>query len=139
MKKQDTFEKLMAELEEICPSFNIPFKGNWVDETRLRRFNHVLQKAREIADDPLSFVSVVAVDLPDSVRPHARVIIETPMSFLLTEDLIYEFHDLFLLFGRKSSAGRKCDLALYIFAVLYGMYYRRRITVFLELRFPCIV
>ena len=97
MKKQDAFEKLMAELEEICPSFNIPFKGNWVDETKLRRFNHVLQKAREIADDPISFVSVAAVDLPDSARPHARVIIETPMSFLLTEDLIYEFHDLFLL------------------------------------------
>lgn len=109
MKKQDTFEKLMAELEEICPSFNIPFKGNWVDETKLRRFNHVLQKAREIADDPISFVSVAAVDLPDSVRPHARVIIETPMSFLLTEDLIYEFHELFLLCDsvvvRRSSEG----------------------------------
>ena len=97
MKKQDTFEKLMAELEEICPSFSIPFKGNWVDDTKLRRFNHVLEKAREIADDPISFVSVASVEPPDSARPHARVILETPMSFLLTEDLIYELHDLVLL------------------------------------------
>lgn len=97
MKKQDTFEKLMAELEEICPSFNIPFKGNWVDDAKLRKYNQVLQKAREIADDPISFVTLASVELPDSARPHARVIIETPGSFLLTEDLIYEFHDLFLL------------------------------------------
>ena len=97
MKKQDTFEKLMAELEEICPSFSIPFKGNWVDEVKLRRFHHVLQKAREIADDPISFVSVASVALPDSARPHARVILETPMSFLMTEDLIEAFFELFRL------------------------------------------
>lgn len=97
MKKQDPFEQLMAELEELCPSFSIPFKGSWVDQAKLRRFHQVLQRAQELADDPVSFVTVASVELPDSARPHARVILETPLSFLLTEDLIEELHDLFVL------------------------------------------
>lgn len=97
MKKQDTFEMLMAELDEICPSFSVSFRGTWVDSTKLQRFNQIMQNAREIADDPISFVRVAAVDLPDSARPHARVTIEMPSSFLLTEELIYELHELFLL------------------------------------------
>ena len=38
MNSQDVFEKLMAELDEMIPDFNIPFHGVRVDDLKLQRF-----------------------------------------------------------------------------------------------------
>lgn len=95
MKRQDVFEKLMAELDEMIPEFNIPFHGVRVDDLKLQRFINVKRRAEEIANDPASFFEIERVDMPVSSRPHARIVLNAPTCFLITEDLNYELYKLF--------------------------------------------
>lgn len=95
MKSQDVFEKLMAELDEMIPEFNIPFHGVRVDDLKLQRFINVKRRAEEIANDPASFFEIERVDMPVSSRPHARIVLNAPTCFLITEDLNYELYKLF--------------------------------------------
>ena len=95
MKSQDVFEKLMAELDEMIPEFNIPFHGVRVDDLKLQRFINVKKRAEEIANDPASFFEIERVDMPVSSRPHARIVLNAPTCFLITEDLNYELYKLF--------------------------------------------
>lgn len=95
MKSQDVFEKLMAELDEMIPKFNIPFHGVRVDDLKLQRFINVKRRAEEIANDPASFFEIERVDMPVSSRPHARIVLNAPTCFLITEDLNYELYKLF--------------------------------------------
>ena len=95
MKSQDVFEKLMAELDEMIPEFNIPFHGVRVDDLKLQRFISVKRRAEEIVNDPTSFFEIERVDMPVSSRPHARIVLNAPTCFLITEDLNYELYKLF--------------------------------------------
>lgn len=95
MKSQDVFEKLMAELDEMIPEFNIPFHGVRVDDLKRQRFINVKRRAEEIANDPASFFEIERVDMPVSSRPHARIVLNAPTCFLITEDLNYELYKLF--------------------------------------------
>ena len=95
MKRQDVLEKLMAELDEMIPEFNIPFHGVRVDDLKLQRFINVKRRAEEIANDPASFFEIERVDMPVSSRPHARIVLNAPTCFLITEDLNYELYKLF--------------------------------------------
>lgn len=95
MNSQDVFEKLMAELDEMIPDFNIPFHGVRVDDLKLQRFISVKRRAEEIVNDPTSFFEIERVDMPVSSRPHARIVLNAPTCFLITEDLNYELYKLF--------------------------------------------
>ena len=95
MKSQDVFDKLMAELDEMIPEFNIPFHGVRVDDLKLQRFISVKRRAEEIVNDPTSFFEIERVDMPVSNRPHARIVLNAPTCFLITEDLNYELYTLF--------------------------------------------